>query len=105
VTNLADSLRKLKDAGYWIVGSSLGRHARPPGDMPDFDKICLVLGTELEGMSPTIQKMCDWHVEIPLKGHVQSLNVSVAGGILLWHLTDRLERKRMNCVDNPQATS
>jgi 23S rRNA (guanosine2251-2'-O)-methyltransferase len=90
VPNLGEALRKLKDAGFWIVGTSLGRHAKPPSEMPDFSKVVLVLGSELEGLSPTIEKQCDWHVEIPLKGKVQSLNVSVAGGILLYQMASRL---------------
>jgi 23S rRNA (guanosine2251-2'-O)-methyltransferase len=89
VANLADGLRKLKESGFWIVGAAIGPEAHPPWQMPTFEKIALVLGTEYEGLTPTIEKLCDWKIEIPLTGHVQSLNVSVAGGILMYHLQNR----------------
>lgn len=86
VSNLSESLRKLKEAGFWIVGASLGEGATPPSKMPDFEKVVLVLGAELEGLSPSIDKLCDWRVLIPLLGRVQSLNVSAAGAILIYEL-------------------
>jgi 23S rRNA (guanosine2251-2'-O)-methyltransferase len=65
----------------------------PPGSgfspKPTFQKIALVLGAELEGLSHHISKLCDWKVEIPLKGKVQSLNVSAAGAILMYELARR----------------
>jgi 23S rRNA (guanosine2251-2'-O)-methyltransferase len=93
VNNLGDALRKMKEAGFWILGTSCGGNATEPAKIPDFEKAVLVLGTELEGMSPTIEKLCDWTTQIPLKGKVQSLNVSVAGAILMWELTRRLIQK------------
>jgi 23S rRNA (guanosine2251-2'-O)-methyltransferase len=92
VGNLGESLRKLKEEGFWIVGSALGRSAKPPEEMPLFEKVVLVLGAELEGLSPQIEKLCDWQLEIPLKGKVQSLNVSAAGAILMYELTRRLAK-------------
>jgi len=89
VVNLADSLRKFKEDGFWIVGSTLGENAKPPGEMPDFEKIVLVLGSELEGMGRSLINLCDWLVQIPLTGKVQSLNVSVAGAILMYEMTRR----------------
>lgn len=91
VVNLGDALRKLKEVGYWVLGSSLGKHGKQPNEMPDFEKVVLVLGQEADGISSGIEKACDWHVEIPLSGKVQSLNVSVAGGILLYSLAERLQ--------------
>ena len=99
VSNLADGLRKLKDSGFWIVGAAIGPEAHPPWQMPSFEKVALVLGTEFEGLTSSIEKLCDWKVEIPLAGHVQSLNVSVAGGILMYHLQNRENFSPIKPVD------
>jgi 23S rRNA (guanosine2251-2'-O)-methyltransferase len=90
VGNLGEALRKLKDQGFWIVGSALGKSAKSVDEMPKFEKVVLVLGTELEGLSPQIEKLCDWQIEIPLKGKVQSLNVSAAGAILMYEISRRI---------------
>lgn len=87
VTNLGDALRKLKEVEFWVIGSALSQDAKPLSDTPSFDKKVLVLGRELEGMHDAIQKTCDWLVQIPLLGKVQSLNVSSAGSILMYELS------------------
>lgn len=89
VGNLGEALRKLKKEGFWIVGSTLSPEAREPESVPNFEKMVLVLGAELEGMAPALEKVCDWHVKIPLTGQVQSLNVSAAGAILMYELLRR----------------
>lgn len=89
VGNLAESLRKLKEEEYWIVGTTIEEGATPPAAMPDFKRIVLLLGAELEGLSPSLAKICDWNIEIPLTGKIQSLNVSVAGGILMYELREK----------------
>lgn len=89
VTNLGEGLRKLKEKNYWIVGSRLGGGAKPIADLPSFDRVVLVMGRELEGLSPSIEGLCDWLVEIPLRGKVQSLNVSAAGAILMYECVKR----------------
>jgi 23S rRNA (guanosine2251-2'-O)-methyltransferase len=83
VTNLAESLRKLKDAGFWIVGTSLGEKTQTLDQLPKLEKVALVLGTEWEGISSLVKKTCDFLVQIPLPGKVQSLNVSATGAILM----------------------
>lgn len=92
VTNLADGLRKMKEAGFWIIGTTIGAGATPPWEIPDFEKAVLVLGAELEGLSHGVDKTCDWRTEIPLGGKIQSLNVSVAGAILMYQLQHRLPK-------------
>ncbi len=87
VTNIGEALRKLKENECWIIGSSLGENSKPPSETPTFDKKVLVLGRELEGMHDAITKTCDWLVQIPLTGKVQSLNVSSAGAILMYELS------------------
>jgi 23S rRNA (guanosine2251-2'-O)-methyltransferase len=86
VANLGEALRKLKDHGFWIIGASTGETAQAPWEMPPFEKAALVLGAELEGLSPLVEKTCDWLARVPLAGRVESLNVSVAGALLLYEL-------------------
>lgn len=89
IVNLAEGLRKLKDAGFWIVGTSLGEKTQTLEELPNLEKVVLVLGTEFEGISPLVAKTCDFLVQIPLKGKVQSLNVSASGAILMHSLTPK----------------
>ncbi|NBX67824.1 MAG: 23S rRNA (guanosine(2251)-2'-O)-methyltransferase RlmB [Proteobacteria bacterium] len=89
VVNLAEGLRKLKDSGFWIVGTSLGEKTQTLEQLPPLEKVVLVLGTEFEGISPLIAKTCDFLVQIPLKGKVQSLNVSATGAILMHSLSPK----------------
>lgn len=87
VTNLGEALRRLKEAGYWILGSDLSPESQTPWQIPDFEKWVLVIGAEGEGISPLIRKLCDCLVKIPLPGKVQSLNASAATAALLCELT------------------
>ena len=89
VVNLGEACRKLKEAGYWIVGSALGETSKPLHTLPDFDKVALIMGTELEGISRGLEAQTDWLVEIPIQGKVQSLNVSAAGAILMHEIRRR----------------
>lgn len=87
VTNLSDVVRKLKDRGYWIIGSDVreGRHLSDL-DINDLD-VAIILGSESSGVSPNLRKLCDFIVHINGYGKTESLNVSVAAGILLYELT------------------
>ncbi len=89
VSNLNEGLRQLKEAGYWVVGSTLGDGATGFEKMPDFEKIVLVLGAEGDGMGQLTESLCDWKIQIPLRGLVQSLNVGSAGAICIYELMKR----------------
>lgn len=82
--NLGECARRLKDAGFWIVTASVGEKAEAPWKMPDFEKVAFVLGAEWKGVSPLLEKLSDWQAEIPIAGKIESLNVSVAGALLLY---------------------
>lgn len=85
VTNVARTLRQLKDAGIWIIGTAAG--AESSLYAADFVRpVALVLGGEGSGMRQNVQAQCDQVVRIPLQGHVESLNVSVAAGICLFEV-------------------
>lgn len=92
VGNLSETLRRLKEDGYWLVGTTLGEGATPPWEVPDFEKIVLIMGAEGEGLSAGIEKMCDWKTHIPQQGAVQSFNVSAAGAMFLYELLSRRTR-------------
>lgn len=87
VTNLGETLRKLKEAGFWIVGSDMGTDAVPAWKLPDLEKWVLVVGSEGDGMGQLIRGLCDWIVQIPLKGKIESLNANAAASALLYELS------------------
>ena len=83
VVNVARAVEELKDAGIWTVGLA--------GDAPNtYDKMdfllptALVLGAEGPGLRRLMRDRCDMLVAIPMKGHIDSLNVSVAAGVVLF---------------------
>lgn len=82
VTNLARTLETLKKNGYWVVASD----GEAKSDYRDVDyqaPIVLVMGSEGKGISRLLLEHSDFIVKIPMEGHVNSLNVSVATAILL----------------------
>ncbi|NVY95990.1 23S rRNA (guanosine(2251)-2'-O)-methyltransferase RlmB [Lactobacillus sp. DCY120] len=82
VTNLVRTLQELKEAGIWVFGTAM-----QGSDYRQWDArgpIALVIGNEEKGLSPLVQKQMDATLTIPMVGEVQSLNASVATGILLY---------------------
>ncbi|MFC1752418.1 23S rRNA (guanosine(2251)-2'-O)-methyltransferase RlmB [Thermoproteota archaeon] len=86
VTNLASALEKLKSAGYWIYGADSHNGQSLDQFQPQFPLV-LVMGSEQKGISKRIQKMVDLNIHIPIKGRTESLNVSVAAGIIMYQLS------------------
>jgi 23S rRNA (guanosine2251-2'-O)-methyltransferase len=83
VTNLVRTLKLLKDAGLWVVGADAGaERAAPEVDLKG--PVVLVLGAEGTGLRHLTQQNCDFMVRLPQLGTVESLNVSVAAGMLLY---------------------
>jgi 23S rRNA (guanosine2251-2'-O)-methyltransferase len=83
VVNIARALEELKEMGVWTVG--LAGDASRRYDEIDFTlPTAIVLGAEGSGLRRLVRERCDWLVSIPMQGHVQSLNVSVAAGIALF---------------------
>jgi 23S rRNA (guanosine2251-2'-O)-methyltransferase len=82
IVNLGRTLDHLRDKGFWIVGAA----GEGPVSIHDFDwkrHTVIVLGSESRGLSRATRDRCDEFVRIPGTGTVESLNVSVAGGIIL----------------------
>jgi len=83
VVNIARALDELKAAGVWTVG--LAGDVSKRYDEIDFTiPTAIVLGTEGVGLRRLVRERCDWLASIPMRGHVESLNVSVAAGIALF---------------------
>ncbi len=83
VTNIPQTLEKLKKAGLWVVGTDL-TGTQPHSDCDLKGPLVIVIGSEGEGMSRLTRESCDFLVKIPMLGEIQSLNASVAAGILLY---------------------
>jgi 23S rRNA (guanosine2251-2'-O)-methyltransferase len=85
VTNLRRALSSLKAKGFWIVG--LDADAKQDYASQQYPKkLGIVLGSEGRGIRPLISNECDYLVRIPMKGKISSLNVSVAGAVLLYEV-------------------
>ncbi len=85
VSNIAQSIQSLKKRGYLVIGAD----EKSPISVADYrpnGPAALVLGNEGEGLSRLVQELVDQSVSIPMHGKVESLNVSVAAGILIWTL-------------------
>ncbi|MFP4483661.1 MAG: 23S rRNA (guanosine(2251)-2'-O)-methyltransferase RlmB [Spirochaetota bacterium] len=87
--NLAQALKRLKDGGFWVYGADAGGAPAPAVDLRG--RVALVLGSEGRGLSRLVAERCDRLVSVPTEGHVDSLNVSVSAGILLYE-TRRQQR-------------
>jgi 23S rRNA (guanosine2251-2'-O)-methyltransferase len=84
VSNLCSAMEMLKQKGFWIYGAHIEGKAI---DTIGFNKkVAIVLGSEGEGLSTLVKKRCDELFRIPTKGHIDSLNVSVAAGIILYEI-------------------
>lgn len=84
VSSLAGALRKLKDHGYWVGGSDFDKSSVDYRKGLYDRKLVLVIGNEGKGMSKSVKDACDFKIHIPMRGEVQSLNASVAAGILMY---------------------
>ena len=92
VPNIAAALEALKKAEFWIYGADM---AGEPIDRQQLTgRVALVLGSEGEGLSRLVRDRCDTIVRIPTGGTVDSLNVSVSAGILLYEASRQQQRFR-----------
>ena len=82
VTNLVNTIKILKNKGYWIFGTDMIGEDYTKLDFKG--KICIVCGNEGSGMSKLVRENCDFIASIPMRGEVNSLNASVATAIVLF---------------------
>lgn len=83
VVNIARAVEELKEAGVWTVGLA-GDSAKRYDHLDLTVPTAIVLGAEGAGLRRLVRERCDWLASIPMRGHVQSLNVSVAAGVALF---------------------
>ncbi|MBE2195173.1 MAG: 23S rRNA (guanosine(2251)-2'-O)-methyltransferase RlmB [Anaerolinea sp.] len=84
VGNLVNTIKSLKEEGIWMAGLDIGPNLLPL-DRADLNiPLGLVLGSEGEGMRRLVRETCDMLVTLPMRGHVQSLNVSTVGAVALY---------------------
>ena len=88
VTNLSDTINKLKKLDYWVYGAA-GEASINYNEEDYPNKIVLVLGNEGSGIRKKVREHCDKLVKIPMFGKINSLNVSVASGILLSRIINK----------------
>jgi len=84
VTNLNNAIQTLKKKGYWIIGTDM-----IGTDYKELDyngKVAIVIGNEGVGISRLVKENCDFIATIPMNGQVNSLNASVAAGVLLFEI-------------------
>lgn len=84
VTNLARTLRSLQERGIWIIGTALAERAEPFYGIDFTGPLAIVMGAEGSGLRRLTAEHCDRLALIPMAGTVQSLNVSVATGVVLF---------------------
>ena len=92
VTNLSDTINKLKQAGYWIYASCLDQQAHKLDEIKFSGKVVIIVGNENKGVSPLVLKNADFKVYIEAPGKTQSLNVSAATAVLLHTITSKIKR-------------
>ncbi|MDO4814011.1 MAG: 23S rRNA (guanosine(2251)-2'-O)-methyltransferase RlmB [Gemella sp.] len=84
VSNLLDTIAKLKEKGFWIAGTTLAERSEDYTKIAKDVPLAIVIGNEGEGMSKTVTGACDFLYHLPMLGKTQSLNASVAAGIIMY---------------------
>jgi 23S rRNA (guanosine2251-2'-O)-methyltransferase len=84
VSNLVQAMKQLQKAGVWLAGIEKTADARPYHQADLAGPLALVIGSEGGGMSRLVKETCDFLVQLPMRGQVESLNASVACGLILY---------------------
>jgi 23S rRNA (guanosine2251-2'-O)-methyltransferase len=87
VPNLAEALRRLKKAGFWLYAADMDGSALDRADISS--RAVFVMGAEGSGLSRLVRDECDFSVSIPMAGHVDSLNVSAASAVFMYEFRRR----------------
>lgn len=85
-TNLTATIKRLKQAGLWVAGLEKHPRAQPYHAVDLRGPLAIVVGSEGAGLSRLVAEQCDWLLELPMVGQINSLNAAVAGSILLFHV-------------------
>lgn len=84
VTNLSRAIERLQKSGYWVYGAAAGGDA--PSAIDFTGKVALVMGNEGKGIRRNVLEHCDRVVTIPMRGHLESLNVATAAAVLCYEV-------------------
>lgn len=84
VTNLSRAIERLQKIGYWVYGAAAGGDA--PSAIDFTGKVALVMGNEGKGIRRNVLEHCDRIVTIPMRGHLDSLNVATAAAVLCYEV-------------------
>lgn len=95
VTNIAESIEKLKEAGLWICGTDINTN-KYYYNQDLTGALGIVIGNEGSGMSDKVRKNCDFLVKIPMKGKITSLNAAVSTGIIVYESVKQRNAKFEN---------
>jgi 23S rRNA (guanosine2251-2'-O)-methyltransferase len=94
VTNLSDALLQLKKKNFWIFGADAS--AEKTLYTGDFQgNVCIVIGGESKGIRPLVKKSCDFLISIPMGSSLDSLNASVAAGVILFEAVRQRSRQKL----------
>jgi 23S rRNA (guanosine2251-2'-O)-methyltransferase len=86
IANINEAIRQVKKAGVWVVGADAGPESIAL-EQADFDRdLAVVIGAEGEGLAQLVRRECDYLVRIPMPGVTESLNASVAAGVLMYEV-------------------
>lgn len=91
VANLTNTIKELKEQGLWFVCADMGGETMY--DLNLTGPIGLVIGNEGEGVSRLVRETCDFTASIPMKGNIDSLNASVAAGVLAYEIVRQRMKK------------
>jgi len=87
VTNLAQTIDRLKEAGVWVAGADVAATQEVYGRSTKFDMpLAIVIGNESKGIGRLIREKCDFLIKLPMHGQLNSLNASVAAGVLMYEV-------------------
>lgn len=90
VTNISATIDELKERGVWVVGTDMSNQSYYEANLTG--SIAIVVGNEGKGIGRLVREKCDFVVSIPMNGHVDSLNASVACGIIMYEV---LKQRRL----------
>ncbi len=84
VSNLPSAIDELKEKGFWVYAADMD--GKPWNEQDYSGKVALVIGSEGKGISRLVKEKCDFTVSLPMRGKINSLNASVAAGILMYEV-------------------
>ena len=90
INNMTNEVEKLKENGYNILAAFLDKNAKSIKDVEFNEKTAIIFGNEGKGISDDIIKLCDEKIIIPINQNSESLNVSIAAGIVFWEMNKKI---------------